>query len=295
MSNSRFFDKLFEIRNQIKIIATGATHNTVYKVLHPEDDTDKKFLEIIKTLLWVTFTGGIAKIIQGIGGTQMIGLTGATLDKEGNLCLLGHCLEANKPPPQKDEDQVGAKLLEPINTEDVDKWLIYAKSDKPTKSSKNILEYLTPPIAWILSQRLGTKLSKDILVDLFRADNDRILVKEKVSKSLIQVGIWVITDDIPLSRVKTELYGHLEFFTTQHLEVLLILTKHLINSGVEIRNKKYLRDLLFMIIHNHNIIPRSLMDIWSLRYSLQMIISKKSIIIRLKLKEDQILNLEIRQ
>ncbi|MBU0478403.1 hypothetical protein KKC91_07540 [bacterium] len=254
---------------EIRAIENGRFHGRIAEVIGVRKDkerenteetkTDKIILKLLKLLATVSFTGVILKLIQGVKGKQVIGINKA--EHGSGLYLYGYCLQANELAPAKDEEIQEADLnLIKDKIPSTNKWLLYTKT-----------------------------CIQNIFDDLVYMDNNNITpsLGRNVGDNFIQAGIWVITDDVAFGSLDNCLFGRLEFFTWQHLEIILILYKHIALSGINIRNKRIREEIKHRILYNltGGVLPRIIVDEWQKRYGFQIVnIIKENQTIYLDLK-----------
>jgi hypothetical protein len=242
--SKKCLDNIFNQKEKVKFRATGNSQGGIAKV-EASNELIELFMSVLKmTSITLLILKLIQRLIQSIKGGQILGVTGVEYKEQPNpgLYLLGYCLQRGKPIPEEGEELIEVrderleKLMPSLN-----KWLIYYKRNQGS-----------------------------ILDELKYADNKNIHICELNITTFVQIGLWVITDDIPLEVAKFSFFGSNEFFTWEHLEVLLILNKHLRLAGI--KKATLTQDIAACISHNFRwkAIPRVIIDEWQRRYKFEI-------------------------
>lgn len=214
-----FWLSLKKAVGKLRTSALGTLSGHVFRVDAPDDDEDAK--RLLAELLGL-LGGGLAvagwlifKSLREVSQSQVIGVTSASPTKERTaIDLFGYCLQAYKRAPEPGE------LFTQIDSEEF-----------PAKRIRNFLAVAEDEIKNIISDYYF----------VFPNELDDFALRFK------QCGIWVITDDAQLYRIRDHLFGLRIFYTAGAVEILFSLRECLKKAGENIRSLSFDAELMISL------------------------------------------------
>lgn len=236
-----FWRQLKKNKNALEFAATGNRSGHVITV-KPKKGAKEIFVELV-ALLGPGLFGAIGFVCRSIiqaSKSQALGICGAKpIPGSTVIGLYGYCLEGFQDKPKKTEN--------------------YIIVTKPSF-----------PIARI------NKFIKAMKKNIPRFFGDYVFLEElsmsRFVPSFTQVGIWIITDNIGIIRVKLEIFPEIMFFTSGSTDILFWLRKTLIDAGENIETFQFEKGLIDLLHINYNMgfITDAMLNDWQERFGVTL-------------------------